>query len=235
MAVSVHLTDRDYHLLNLLYEHSLMSLGQISRYVFTGRDHSTVLNRIRLLEDGGYLKRHHLNRVRTFCDEKSVGVVLQITPRGVREIARLHFQNVFDEKIYDIKSSQLEHDLLLVDVTERLKNVHEQMVFVDGRRFVRSKPEIFQVPDKVMVDGSRSKATAIELELTVKSEKRYRQIITNYRIGRGFDRVLFITAHQSIAQKIKSEIVGFKTTSTQNFETGIFALQNMQELLRPQT
>ena len=45
---------------------------------------------------------------------------------------------------------------------------------------------------------------ALELELTAKSEKRYRELILKYRLSKDFNKVLYVTNQRQIETKIKS-------------------------------
>ena len=50
---------------------------------------------------------------------------------------------------------------------------------------------------------------ALELELTAKSEMRYREIILSYRTSSEFDSVLYVVKELSIQKKIGGLITGF--------------------------
>ncbi len=227
----VQLTGRDFRLLALLYDHCLMDLGQIERFVFPQKSTSTILNRIGKLEKSGFLKRIRISRLIHPGSGRNVGVVLQITQKGLKEIAKHHPEKHIHDSIPDIHLSQLDHDLLLVDVIERLKTHNPDAAFTDGKRFVKGKSDIHRVPDSVMECLSTMQKTAIELELTAKSEKRYRQIILAYRLMPHFEKVLFIASSHSIAQKIKSEITGFKGQTNENLETGKFEFKLLKDFL----
>ena len=79
-----------------------------------------------------------------------------------------------------------------------------------------------RIPDIIGQRRETEKLMAIELELTTKSEKRYRQILTEYRIAQEFERILYITSHVSIEEKIRTllthkKVDGFARPSTGKF------------------
>jgi len=49
---------------------------------------------------------------------------------------------------------------------------------------------------------------AIELELTPKSRKRYRQIILQYRMNATYERVIYVAHNQSLKKLLESQIHG---------------------------
>ena len=58
---------------------------------------------------------------------------------------------------------------------------------------------------------------ALELELTAKSEKRYRELILKYRLAKDFESVVYITSSDAIRNKIQSLLGGFGMTSKFKF------------------
>jgi hypothetical protein len=74
---------------------------------------------------------------------------------------------------------------------------------------------------------------AVELELTSKSERRYRQIIFQYRRDRQWDQVIYVVGKESIGQKILAEIHGRRPPSTeQPSAAGKFQIISLQTLLK---
>ena len=65
-----------------------------------------------------------------------------------------------------------------------------------------------RLPDALVLTPRGEIETAIELELTAKSDKRYREIILQYRLSTTYKSVLYVTATKSIADKIKVQIFG---------------------------
>lgn len=224
-------TDRDLTLLRLLYDHPALTLEQIGRHVFDKKSWPTMLNRLRQLEDGKLIERISVGRFKSIPNQKNVSVLVKLGRNGSKELARRCALETFSENVADIKQSQLDHDLMLVDVVEKLKKEHRATIFMSGRRFLRGKTNIERVPDFVMQTHDGSCTSALELELTAKSEKRYRQIVLSYRLSRHFDQVLFVTAFDTIRNKIRSEIVGRKVIENENLETGKFKFRSLKDFL----
>jgi DNA-binding MarR family transcriptional regulator len=234
VAGRTEITERDLALFQYLYDFSLMDLGQVGLYLFEGKAWSTVQNRITKLEKSGFVKRIKISRLLHPKDLRGVSTILQITPKGTRELRRHLPEMDFSGAVFDIRLSQLDHDLLLVDVAQAIKRGQPLSHIVDGRRFIKSKPGVFRVPDLVQIQPQRATANAIELELTSKSAKRYRQIILSCRASNAFEKVIFVTASNAIARKIQSEILGYKVKEGENPNTGRFEFLTLNELFEKQ-
>jgi hypothetical protein len=97
--------------------------------------------------------------------------------------------------------SCLYHDLLLTDVLRVFKS-----------SWIATKPvkeNTNRIPDAVLVDPRTNKKMALELELTSKSEMRYREIILSYRSSSEFESVLYVVKDEAIQKKIGGLITGF--------------------------
>ena len=90
-----------------------------------------------------------------------------------------------------------------------------------------------RIPDFVMIDSETKEATAIELELTAKSERRYRHIILDYRMSKTFSKVLFVTASETIRRKIMTEVLGEKVHDYKIQNVGKFFFLLVSDIFRP--
>ncbi len=230
---SLHLTNRDFTLLHYLYEYRMMSMEQIRRYIFTGNAWPTITNRITKLEQGAFLERLRVANLRHPLRFTNVGTVLKITSLGIGTLANKFASQTFSESLPDIRVQQLQHDLLLLDVVESLKAKHPKNVFVEGSRYVKGTFDQTRVPDFVMIDPKTKETTVIELELTAKSERRYRHIILDYRMSKAFSKVLFITASETIKRKIMAEVIGEKVHDFKIHSAGKFYFLLVSDIFRP--
>ena len=229
----LHLTDRDFRLLQYLYDYRMMSMEQIRRYIFINKAWPTITNRITKLEQGDFLERLKVASLIHPIRFTNVGTVLKITSLGIGTLANKFASQTFSESVPDIRVQQLQHDLLLLDVVESLKSKHPKNVFVEGSRYIKGVGDQTRIPDFVMIDPETKEATAIELELTAKSERRYRHIILDYRISKTFSKVLFVTASETIRRKIMTEVIGEKVHDFRLQYAGKFFFLLVSEIFRP--
>lgn len=230
---SLHLTERDFTLLQYLYDYRMMSMEQIRRYIFTNNAWPTITNRITKLEQGDFIERLKVANLIHPLRLKNVGTVLKITSLGIGTLANKFASQTFSESVSDIRVQQLQHDLLLLDVVESLKAKHPKNVFVEGNRYVKGVGDQARIPDFVMIDPDTKETTAIELELTAKSERRYRHIILDYRMSKSFSKVLFVTASETIRRKIMTEVLGEKLHDFRIQNAGKFFFLLVSDIFRP--
>ena len=133
----LHLTDRDFTLLQYLYDYRMMSMEQIRRYIFTYNAWPTITNRITKLEQGRFIERLRVANLIHPLSFTNVGTVLKITSSGIGTLANKFASQTFSESVSEIRVQQLQHDLLLLDVVEGLKTKHPKNVFVEGSRYIK--------------------------------------------------------------------------------------------------
>ncbi|HXH76683.1 MAG TPA: hypothetical protein VNJ08_17060 [Bacteriovoracaceae bacterium] len=88
-----------------------------------------------------------------------------------------------------------------------------------------------RIPDAVIIDPRANKKMALELELTGKSEMRYRDIILSYRTSSDFEKVLYVVKDKSIQRKLGGLITGFNSRYEIGDDTDKFQLMTVGELL----
>ena len=79
--------------------------------------------------------------------------------------------------------------------------------------------------------GTSVVRVGVELELTAKSERRYREIITGYRLNRNVDRVLYLSHDQATFRKIQSQLAGYAIKGELRSSSGMFSFLYMRRLL----
>lgn len=214
---SVILTERDFFILKGLYDFTLMSFPQLAKVFFESKAKPTVINRLSKLEQCGFITKTKLPRFITGRDKNVISVVYQISRLGIRELQK-RFSNVaFHPEPVRLQPFSIEHDLLLVDVLLALKTKKPAMGFVLGEHFCRYKSHLTVRPDAILTGANGTLTVALELELTVKSERRYRDLILKYRLAKGFEYVVYITSSDAIRNKIQSLLSGFGMTSKFKF------------------
>lgn len=212
---SVILTERDFFILKGLYDFTLMSFPQIAKVFFAVNAKPTIINRLSKLEQCGFITKTKLPRFITGMDKKVISVVYQISRLGIRELQKWFSNIEFHPEPVRLQPFSVEHDLLLVDVLLSLKDQKPEMSFVLGEHFCRFKSHLSVKPDAILTDMSGK--VALELELTVKSERRYRDLILKYRLSKDFESVVYITSSDAIRNKIQSLLGGLGMTSKFKF------------------
>ena len=231
-ATGFRLTDRDALLLRDLYDSLVLSFTQVQARHFPGAAHSTVVNRLTRLKQAGLIWSNRVGLVIHHGIEKEIGVVYRISRRGLQKLAELHPDAHFRESPMPINSASLVHDLLLTDTVTALKKRFPDARFVNGRLLQGNSMKTARVPDAVLATTLPSERWAVELELSVKSARRYREIITSYRLSREYEKVLYVVGRRAIAETIQSQLLGFDVARSRTQQaTGKFYFANLHELL----
>lgn len=201
---SVMLTARDLSLLQSLYEHTLLSFPQIVRIHFGSRSKPTVINRLTKLERAGLIARLQVPRLMVVRSADVISVVYQITKFGISVLQKRSLDIEFRPEPVRIRPYSIDHDLLLVDVIEVLMIRYLGFKFVNGELFNTLAGSNGLKPDAVLLNPNGPEKIALELELTAKSEKRYRELILKYRLSKDFNKVVYVTSQKQIESKIRS-------------------------------
>lgn len=213
---SVMLTERDFSLLQSLYGNVVMSFPQITKMHFASKSKPTIVNRLTKLEASGLITKYKMPRLEVTGSSKVISVVFQISRSGIWALQKRFPETEYRRDAVRLRPYGIDHDLLLVDVMEAFKNKIPDCKIIHGELYsVRSIASGLK-PDAILIQPNGMSRVALELELTVKSEKRYRELILKYRLSKDFDRVIYVISHRQIESKIKS-ILG-PTNTTERFE-----------------
>ena len=227
---NVLLTDRDYQLLMTLYENVTTSFYQIQNLFFHGKNHATAMNRLRLLQDAGYITRVRVPRIRSWHGGREVGVVFQVTAKSLRKLQMKHSNVTFVEKIPALNPISLDHDLLINDIKPYIQRFYPDGLWINGRYLTDSRG-YKKIPDAVIECANSELVIAIELELHAKSSLRYRQIISEFRASSKIEKVIYITANAQIDRKIISELEGFNAPAGYKTKSEFFNFIQLNEAL----
>ncbi len=224
VARAVLLTTRDLALLDLLTRHVLLSFGQIQRLAFPLRDHSTVMNRLKRLEDAGYIHRQRIHRVRHPLLTGDAGVVFQITMRGICELQKLNPGRALPERMPSIHGRQIDHDLIVVEIAELLKLECPGTEYVNGSYLAHVRAGDPR-PDGVLMSPATGHNTALEVELSMKSADRVREILASYRVRGSYEKVIYFVGSMAIGKRIASEVKGYSVTRLEDFQDKLFEIR----------
>jgi hypothetical protein len=198
----VSLTPRDLFLLFELYQNVVLSFPQVCRKAFSGKAKSTVMNRLAKLEGMGVLGRWRVPVLDSKRPGPGVFVVFWITRKGIGELKKWRPQEVVREKPLRLHGYAIHHDVLLVDVLDALREKFPGSTVTKGWRLTEKDVPNSIHPDAVLELPGGLERWAIELELTAKSEKRYREIVLRYRLQSAFTRVLYVTDSREVVNKL---------------------------------
>ena len=228
-TVHVMLTDRDYKMLFELYENVVTSFYQIQKMFFNGRSHATAMNRLRLLEDSGLIKRTKVPRIKAWAGGREVGVVFQVTAKSIRCLEQKFNEWEFVEKIPIINPHALDHDLLINDIKEAVLGLCEGGMWLNGR-YLNDLNGYKKIPDAVIKIPNSVQVIAIEVELHAKSSSRYRQILNEFRASPKISQVIYITAGLQIDRKILSELEGYAVPLGFKSKSEVFKFMSVAEM-----
>jgi len=198
---NLRLTVRDIELLKDIYDSQFLSFYQIHEKHFPKNKRPTVYNRLSKLVKAEIIKAVNVNIVAHHRKGELLGVVYLLTKEGLRWLQDYKMTEDINPNPVTLNLSCLYHDLLLTDVLRILKG--------SWKVTKPSKENQNRIPDAILIDPRTNKKMALELELTAKSEMRYREIILSYRTNSEFDSVLYVVKDISIQKKIGGLITGF--------------------------
>jgi hypothetical protein len=198
---SLRLTLRDIELMKDIYESQFLSFYQIYEKHFPENKSPTVYNRLSKLIKSELIKAVNINLVAYHRKGELLGVVYVLTKEGLRQLQDYKMTEDINQNPVSLNLSCLYHDLLLTDVLRIFK--------ASWKILKPTKVDQKRIPDAVLIEPRTNKKIALELELTAKSEMRYREIILDYRTCSEFDSVLYVVKDESIQRKIGGVITGF--------------------------
>ena len=199
----VKLQPRDIKLLKELGRYGVLSTKQIQKLIFSEIRFTTMMRRLRLLEKFHFLKRgviltdQSLTWTLVFRGEQYLGVEIPGS-----------FSN----------RNTIDHDILINDIRIKLEDFN---LAKNWRPEFEIKSEAFRtqryknakerlIPDGILFKSSENHtwAIAIEVELTRKSESRYRRIFQEYNDRHDFTRIWYFVRQN---QTRRAEVDNFRT------------------------
>lgn len=225
------LTDRDVSLLVSLHDHVALSFAQIHRRHFMGRSLPTAMNRLTRIESHGLIVRIRVPRFHVCGSKRAAGVVFQLSSKGRLVLTKHRPAMSIFEKCPTLNPHQLEHDLLLADISDFFKRQNPGRSWTNGR-YLNGRDGVNKIPDAVLYDRSGDKLIAVELELNGKSSRRYVEIIANLKGSRRIEKVIFVTSSTVIGRKIMSAIEGFQVAEGHVLRSEFFEFVRLSECLK---
>lgn len=219
---NLRLTVRDIEVMKDIYDSQFLSFYQIHEKHFPANKRPTVYNRLSRLIRAEIIKAVDVNIVAHHRKGELLGVVYMLTRNGLKRLQDFKMTEDINPNPVTLNLSCLYHDLLLTDVLRILKG--------SWKVTKPSKENQNRIPDAILFDPRTNKKIALEIELTAKSEMRYREIILSYRTSAEYDCVLYVVKDISIQKKIGGLITGFNGRYELGDDTDKFKFMTLNEI-----
>jgi hypothetical protein len=208
--INIKLTSRDMKILFDLYKSSFLAFYQIKDVHFKTQADSTVYNRLSKLIRADVIKSIRVNLLGIHKDNLEIGVIYSITKKGLTLLKAQSYFSIERFNPIQINLNQLTHDLVLTDALRVLNGTNSKLLNLKSH-FDE------QIPDGVI--QKENKKIALEVELTAKSNQRYRDILTNYMTSMNYDEVIYLVKDETVSKKICHHLAGYSDHSKFTFVT----------------
>ncbi len=234
MSKQVKLTTRDIQVLEGCYRNTVMSFSQIHERYFKGLSIATVSNRLGQLVESGLLIKTRFALPLMVTGQSPVGVVYQLARFGLKALGELFPDEVIREKLIPLNNQSIRHDLVLNEALQALERRFPDSRVINERLWKNGYNHASKRnPDAIILQQDGKPSVAIELELTAKSKKTYRDIILQYRLNNLFSKVLYVVSGNVIRKKIEYQITNQKKIpGLSNPSTGKFYFVTLLDLLK---
>lgn len=194
----MYFTNRDQHLVSDLGNYGLLSTTIIVEKYFNNVDYSTVLRRLRILEKEGLIRRAGL----LMTTEN----LWAIAPKGAKKMSLENFKCYWNQASIDHDFKLIKLRMFLEELGIIKKWVAEHVI----RSMIYKKYSLREAKNKLIPDGifetkidETSHSMAIELELNLKSQSRYKKILGQYQWKTDLLGVWYIVPNLAILNKLK--------------------------------
>lgn len=195
----MYFTNRDQHLLSDLGNYGLLSTTLIIEKHFNNVDYSTVLRRLRILEKEGFIRRAGL----LMTTEN----LWAIAPLGAKRMSLENFKCYWNQASIDHDYKLIKLRMFLEELGIIKKWIAEHVI----RSMIYKKYSLRDAKNKLIPDGifetkieNSSHSMAIELELNLKSQNRYKKILGQYQWNKDLLGVWYIVPNLSILNKLNA-------------------------------
>lgn len=188
---------RDKELFKSLQGFGLLTTKQIASNFFPGIAHTTVLRRLRKLEDSSYIRRiEGLSNYERAWALTQPGADLVCVPSP-----KSYFRK--DQLEHDLKLSELRLTLESIGIAQSWVPEHEIRAKVCASNG-SSRGQYMLIPDGIVgVEHNGTKESlALELELNYKSSKRYERIFSSYARKQSLLGVWYFVADKGLGKSI---------------------------------
>ena len=192
------ITNRDILLFKKLSSYGMLSTKQITHNIFQAIAKTTVLRRLRFLEQGHYLKR--------ITGLETEGLLWILTDKGA-ETASVPLPK------RNWSKNMLDHDYKLLCLRLSLEQSGVAKSWIpehEIRSLIFKKYPIKEAKQKLIPDGLmgvdlnvKRSSVAIELELTLKNQSRINEIVKRYQEKKDLSAVYYFAASNLILKSVR--------------------------------
>ncbi|MGK5090268.1 replication-relaxation family protein [Bdellovibrionota bacterium FG-2] len=228
------ITKVNFKILEDIYQNGVLTFDQVYRYYFSGRDRTAAVKRMTKLFQSGYLVGRQMGNVYHQGLLKGIRVIYQITPLGIRALREGGASISFREAPIPLNTSTLFHDVLLVDVIKAIQTIFPLAKITNCKHLFAEHTSAILVPDAVVEIETKSgrQRIAVELELTPKSDRRYRHLTVEYATSQDYECVIYVTQTKEIENKIRCQVTGQREVSKPPYQsTGTLFFIMLKDLL----
>ncbi len=203
--IKMILMPRDQKILQMCFEHKILNRDQINKYFFNENNRFTVNRRLRKLVSQNYLKRliyqdHHQAKSGFSITKKGLNLISSVLPYEVTGSA--------------LSSGSISHDFYLFDIRKKIEkcnlvnSYYTENVLQNCLEFSQCeelKPFVAMKSDAVIEIESQTGSYhfAIEFEMSLKSNSRYKSLFNQYYSHQEIDGVLYIGSSQITIERLK--------------------------------
>ena len=201
------LTARDHELIQTIASYGLLTSKQIADRFFSGVRLTTVLRRLRALEASGLIQQ----TVATSSFDRCWFLTDKARDKFDFTSAKIHFPKAILD--HDLMLSRIRLELEKLGIARSWVPEHEiRRRVVSNHGLRNSKRRV--IPDGIMgVDRGTKESIAVELELSTKNQKRYREIFIDYSDKKNLWAVWYLVPNDSMRKQILkggSEFIVFR-------------------------
>jgi len=206
----MRITHRDRVLLSHISEYGMLTTKQINKKIFGGIANTTVLRRLRSLEEAKLIKR-----LIGLESQETLWIILE---KALNEMEGGNFYKRYWNK------NLLEHDFKLLSLRLLLEGEgiakswepEHKIRFLIFQKYneVEAKKKI--IPDGLMITETQFKrvSVAIELELTLKNKERIKEVLNRYKDKKDLDVLWYVCGSKMVANGIINAWNSIKLGST---------------------
>ena len=196
----IRLQQRDRNLLSGLANFGLLSTSQIAKWYFAGVARTTVLRRLRILQQNQLiLSPGHLSNAMKVWSLSKTGALVLDAPEPFR------FSN----------QNTLWHDVCLSELRKCLEESGVARDWTSDKELVRQSADTYAqalIPDGIFVSDvfGATSVVALELELHAKSHIRYRKLFFDYSFMSAIGCIWYVLKEDSSANPITKQWIAHK-------------------------
>ena len=199
------ITRRDMELFCLLFEYKIATVEKIKEYCFRSAGLKRTRMRLQKLEEMGVIDSHWGGII------GNARKIYHLTERGRDIVTKAYYPE--HQSHSQLKSECWEHDIVLLDIGERLSKKENAIQYLSENVLVSSKH--FR-NDDILGDFVRLNSdaylellfkgehynVAIEFENSRKSLQRYDRLVNRYHLAQAVDVIFYFYKDDSIKEKI---------------------------------